>query len=1221
MIPLTLSSPSLNRLVLFTSRYSHSPLLRSFKSLPLIHRTLPHNHLLGVRCHASSSSGSSSFTAKPSKEIRRARTELVVDEKLSALRKQFSEPGVGIDAYIIPSQDAHQSEFIAECYARRAFISGFTGSAGTAVVTKDKAALWTDGRYFLQAEKQLNTSWILMRAGNPGVPTASEWVADVLAPGGRVGIDPFLFSADAAEELKEAIAKKNHELVYLYDANLVDEIWKGSRPNPPSKQIRVHDLKYAGVDVASKLAALRNEIMDAGASSIVISMLDEIAWVLNLRGSDVPHSPVVYAYLIVEVDQARLFVDSSKVTAEVKDHLKNAGIELSPYDSILSEIDSLAARGAQLLMDPSTLNVAIISTYISACEKHSRKSGNEDKAKTKFSVGSSGYPAKPSGIYRPSPISWAKAIKNDAELQGMKNSHLRDAAALAHFWAWLEEEVHKNVNLTEVDVADRLLEFRSMQDGFMDTSFDTISGSGANGAIIHYKPEPESCSGVDPQKLFLLDSGAQYVDGTTDITRTVHFSEPSAREKECFTRVLQGHIALDQAVFPEGTPGFVLDGFARSSLWKIGLDYRHGQTFSRNHNLLHVKDAETPNRFGGATYLGFEKLTFFPIQTKMVDVSLLSHAEIDWLNNYHAEVWEKVSPLLEGPTQQWLWNNTLFEYGVLVNEFSMGDSETDLSPSFLLVYRLVPFENPNPAEPKLPSLDFSPQPCRYKPSLIQLRKTRLFCLVTNMIHALAILSGYDKEISVGNTLITAYFKCGCSVSGRRVFDEMPQRNVITWTAVISGLMQNELHDDGLRLFSLMRRGLVHPNSVTYLSALSACSGSQRVTEGKQIHALLWKSGIESELCIESELMDMYSKSGSIEDAWKIFESTEEIDQVSMTVMLVGLAQNGSGEESIHFFIRMLQADTMECLRLFTSIPKISFFSNSRNSTSRRFILSCRERSRDDPLSSSSPYSILGVDPSCSSSELKAAFRAKVKQYHPDVNREESNSDIMIRRIIQAYEMLTNYSRSEIIEGECLDPFDHPECEALDVFVNEVLCVGTRCSYPCFKTAPQVFSCASGATARAMSQGHGEDSRVQTAVNQCPRNCIHYVTPSQRIILEELLDSVLDKPYDCSAEAELLYALIVKAQFENNRYQKPKKKQPESSTKHGHIALDQAVFLEGTPGFVLDGFARSSLWKIGLDYRHGTGHGIGAALNVHVGPQKEREREYEIAEANETTLES
>ncbi|XP_010546700.1 PREDICTED: probable Xaa-Pro aminopeptidase P [Tarenaya hassleriana] len=702
MVPLTLPSPSLNRFVFFSSLCNSSPFLRNFTSLPLIHRKLPYTPFLPLRCYAGGDKGSSSFTAKPSSEIRRARSHTKPDQKLDALRRLFSEPGVGIDAYVIPSQDAHQSEFIAECYARRTYISGFTGSAGTAVVTKDKAALWTDGRYFLQAEKQLSSSWILMRTGNLGVPTASEWITDVLAPGGRVGIDPFLFSADAAEELKEAIAKKNHELVFLYNVNLVDEIWKESRPKPPSKPIRVHGLKYAGLDVASKLSSLRGELMDAGASAIVISMLDEIAWVLNLRGSDVPHSPVMYAYLIVEVDRAKLFVDNSKVTTEVRDHLEKAGVELRPYDSVLSEIESLAQLRAQLWMDPSTLNIAIISTYKTACEKYSGKSEGKNKPKTKIADDSNGYSAKSSGIFRPSPISWAKAIKNDAELQGMKNSHLRDAAALAHFWAWLDEEVHKN-DLTEVDAAEKLLEFRSKQDSFMDTSFDTISGSGANGAVIHYKPEPDSCSVVDPKKLFLLDSGAQYVDGTTDITRTVHFSEPTAREKECFTRVLKGHIALDQAVFPEGTPGFVLDAFARSSLWKIGLDYRHGtghgvgaalnvhegpQSISfrygnmtplqtgmivsnepgyyedhafgiRIENLLVVKDAETSNRFGGVAYLGFEKLTFFPIQTKMVDVSLLSETEIEWLNSYHTEVWEKVSPLLEGgSSRNWLWENT-----------------------------------------------------------------------------------------------------------------------------------------------------------------------------------------------------------------------------------------------------------------------------------------------------------------------------------------------------------------------------------------------------------------------------------------------------------------------------------------------------------------------------------------------------------------------------------
>ncbi|XP_051123417.1 aminopeptidase P2 [Andrographis paniculata] len=645
---------------------------------------------------------SASITAKPSSELRRKPGASEPDDKLVALRELFSTPNVNIDAYIVPSQDAHQSEFIADCYQRRAYISGFTGSAGTAVITKDKAALWTDGRYFLQAEKQLSSSWILMRAGNLGVPTTGEWLNGVLAPGCRVGIDPFLFSSDSADELKEAISQKNHELVYLYDINLVDEIWKESRPKPPSRPIRLHDLKYAGVDVSSKLASLRSELNNAGSSSIVISMLDEIAWLLNLRGSDVPHSPVMYAYLVVEIDGAKLFVDIAKVNSEVMHYLNNAGVELKPYKSILSEIESLAAKGVCLWLDTTSVSAAIVSTYKSACDKYFGDAGAVNKKKKNVPDGPDSQSLAPTPVYKSSPVSLAKAVKNYAELEGMRNAHLRDAAALAQFWAWLEEEIGNGVVLTEVEVADKLLEFRSRQDGFVDTSFDTISGSGANGAIIHYKPEPDSCSIVDKEKLFLLDSGAQYLDGTTDVTRTVHFGQPSSWQKECFTRVLQGHIALDQAIFPEYYPGFVLDAFARSSLWKSGLDYRHGtghgvgaalnvhegpQSISfrfsnmtpllkgmivsnepgyyedhafgiRIENLLIVKEANTPVRFGGLEYLGFEKLTFVPIQTKMVDLSLLSATEIDWLNNYHEQVWVKVSPLLEGLASEWLWNNT-----------------------------------------------------------------------------------------------------------------------------------------------------------------------------------------------------------------------------------------------------------------------------------------------------------------------------------------------------------------------------------------------------------------------------------------------------------------------------------------------------------------------------------------------------------------------------------
>lgn len=506
-------------------------------------------------------------------------------------------------------------------------------------------------------------------------------------------LEQFLFPFDAAEELREDISKKNHELVLLSKINLVDEIWK-DRPAPPCQPVRLHELKYAGVDVIWKLSWLRFQLANAGCSSIVITKLDEIAWLLNVRGRDVPHSPVAYAYLIVETDKAELFIDERKVTSEVMDYLKNAGIELRPYDAILKAVEKLAAEGACLLIDKSTVNVAIVNSFKSVADKRRNKS--------KSYGSSNGQLDGPTAVYQSSPISLAKALKNPAEIEGMRNAHLRDAVAIAQFWAWLENEIQKGVTLTEVEVADKLLDFRSQQDGFIDISFETISASGPNGAVIHYKPEPDSCSVVDSRKLFLLDSGAQYIDGTTDVTRTVHFGEPTAREKECFTRVLQGHIALDQAVFPENTPGFVLDAFARSPLWKIGLDYRHGtghgvgaalnvhegpqsisfrfgnptplqkgmivsnepgyyedHTFGiRIENLLCVKEINTPNRYGGLEYMGFEKLTFVPIQSKMIDLSLLSASEVDWINDYHVQVWEKLSPLLDGSAWQWLWENT-----------------------------------------------------------------------------------------------------------------------------------------------------------------------------------------------------------------------------------------------------------------------------------------------------------------------------------------------------------------------------------------------------------------------------------------------------------------------------------------------------------------------------------------------------------------------------------
>ncbi|KAH9301834.1 hypothetical protein KI387_013417, partial [Taxus chinensis] len=709
------------------------------------------------------------------------------------------------------------SEFIAECFMRLAFISGFTGSAGTAAVTKDKASLWTDGRYFLQAENQLGPDWMLMRAGTVGVPTISEWLTDVLSPGSKIGIDPFLFSSDAAEELKQTLSRKDHKLVYVYDGNLVDEIWKEARPKSPSAPARVHDIKYAGLGVSSKINSLRQNLMGAGATAIVISMLDEVAWLLNLRGNDVRHSPVAYAYLIVELHLTTLFIDQSKIASEVMLHLTNSNVTVKPYGTLILEIERLAEHGAKLWLDTSCTSVAIVNAFHSACrympdtygirqdtsrirlyisvtypdvsakvlvsqtdlfhepnchclktqdsshikiDKHLRDSGftqshsdsnlfvksNDDDIVIlivyvdDLAITGSG----DSTICKVTATPLSLFHDNQGVLNMVKNpiyhactKHIeihhyyirqlvdsgdisfhfcppldqpvdvmikplgpllfvkfrdklgvvsRDAAALAEFWSWLETKVIKEkMTFTEVEAADRLLEFRAKQTGFLDTSFDTISGSGANGAIIHYRAQSETCSIVDDKNLYLLDSGGQYVDGTTDVTRTVHMGEPSSREKECFTRVLQGHITLDQAIFPHNTPGFVLDVLARSSLWKIGLDYRHGtghgvgaslnvhegpQSISyryenmtglqegmivsnepgyyedrsfgiRIENLLTVREVETPNRYGGDIYLGFEKLTFVPIQIKLLDLSLMSPAEIEWLNKYHSEVWEK----------------------------------------------------------------------------------------------------------------------------------------------------------------------------------------------------------------------------------------------------------------------------------------------------------------------------------------------------------------------------------------------------------------------------------------------------------------------------------------------------------------------------------------------------------------------------------------------------
>ncbi|KAG0090014.1 hypothetical protein BGZ93_009551 [Podila epicladia] len=576
-----------------------------------------------------------------------------------------------VSAFVVPSEDAHQSEYVAECDERRAYISGFTGSAGLAIVSLESAALFTDGRYFLQASQQLDSNWTLMKSGNPGVPTWQEYLVQNLPAGSHIGIDPLVFTATDARKLEKELAKIGSKLVPV--PNLVDQIWE-SRPQRPANPLMILSTETTGKTHTEKIQQLRKELEKRGVAGCVVSGLDEVAWLFNLRGSDVHCNPVFFAYAVVTPTSVNLYLQPESVTNNVREHL-GPDITIKPYGSIFDDLQELSSivqsEGEKFLFGTRT-NLAMAMRL-----------------------------GKKNVIEARSPVIDAKAIKNDAELSGMRKCHLKDAVAVINYFAWLEEQLASGANLDEADAADQLHLFRSQQRGFVGPSFDTISATGPNGAIIHYKPEKPTAATINPHLMYLCDSGGQYTDGTTDITRTLHFGTPTRHEKQCFTRVLQGHIAIDSAVFPDGTTGFLLDILSRRALWSDGLDFRHGtghgvgaflnvhegphgcgtrlsfnevplvpgmtltnepgyyedEKFGiRIENVLLVKKKETRHQFGGKEFFGFEHVTFVPIQTKLIDRSLLSPSEIDWINRYHAECLEKVLPLLvkDSPGYRWL---------------------------------------------------------------------------------------------------------------------------------------------------------------------------------------------------------------------------------------------------------------------------------------------------------------------------------------------------------------------------------------------------------------------------------------------------------------------------------------------------------------------------------------------------------------------------------------
>eukprot|EP01032_Pedospumella_encystans_P009398 gene9398-11062_t len=579
------------------------------------------------------------------------------DNSLALFRKvlQFKN----VDAFIVGSGDAHQSEYVSDADERRQFISKFTGSAGTALILQNSAYLWTDGRYFLQAANELSSDWTLMKSGQPNVLELPEWVVATMKSGQTVGVDPLLIPNGQAKSMKDLFASKGITLVAV-EENPVDEVWSQlGRPEVLVKPLRALGLEKTGLSHDNKIAKVQEFLVAQGASALLVTMLDDVAWLLNIRGDDVVFNPVVLAYAVVTMDLTYLFVDPAKVTFDVREHL-GPKVAILPYGDVKRFLERQATEG-KIIMDPAQVNWSLFSA------------------------------AGESALPRISPIVLAKSLKNDVELEGFRQCHIRDGAALTAFFHWLEVQVKAGEKITEFDVTEHIERFRSKMTDHVGPSFGTIAGYGPNGAMMHYSPSKEVSATLGTDTMFLCDSGAQYLDGTTDVTRTMHFGTPTERMKQCYTAVLKGHIGLDRLVFPEGTLGSRFDCIARLPLWDLGLDFNHGTghgvgSFLNVHegpqgigfrkrenevgfhagmttsnepgyyedgnfgirieNLAITVVKPTENNFQDKRYVGFETVTMSPIATNLIVVEQLTPAELTWLNEYHAKVRKFLLPVM-----------------------------------------------------------------------------------------------------------------------------------------------------------------------------------------------------------------------------------------------------------------------------------------------------------------------------------------------------------------------------------------------------------------------------------------------------------------------------------------------------------------------------------------------------------------------------------------------
>lgn len=585
-------------------------------------------------------------------------------EKLQALREQMRRRKIA--AYIVPTEDFHGSEYVGDYFKTREYLSGFTGSAGTLLVMQDRAFLWTDGRYFLQAEAQLSDSGIeLMKSGEPDVPTLAAFLGKELKQGDVVGFDGRTVTGAFVKELKEKTAEK--QVTFYGKRDLVDKIWE-DRPPMSAEPVWELAVSYAGLPREEKLSKVREKMEEERADALLVTALDETAWLLNLRGDDVKHTPVFLAYMFITKRRAIVCAQAQAFSEEIKGELKKAGITLLPYESIEELVASLPA-GQRLMADENRVSYRLLRAVSKGVEK----------------------------INKPSPIALLKAVKTSREIDHIRSAHVKDGVAVTKFVHWLKTHVGRE-EITEIGAAEKLEAFRCEAEGYLGPSFDPIVAYGPHGAIVHYSATLETDAVLQPKGLCLADTGGHYSEGTTDITRTIALGELTAREKRVYTLVLKGHLRLGAAKFIEGACGQNLDVLARQPLWEEGLDYNHGtghgvgyllsvhegpQNFRwrmndnvacvpleegmvisnepglylagqfgvRHENLVLVRKGEKTN-YGQFMYL--EPLTMVPFDKDAIDVSLLRPSEIKMLNDYHEKVYEMLAPHFTGEELKWL---------------------------------------------------------------------------------------------------------------------------------------------------------------------------------------------------------------------------------------------------------------------------------------------------------------------------------------------------------------------------------------------------------------------------------------------------------------------------------------------------------------------------------------------------------------------------------------